>query len=212
VEDGLLPSDENPADDSACFPYSLSTQILFWHTAQRLALRADQLETRSDFAAAACGARRAIEDNFAVDGPLGAQWAYEVDLAGGRRLYHDANDVPTALAPLWGFCERFDRRWTATMRYAFSDRNPGYCRGPLGGLGSLHTAGTWPLGDIQEWVLKTMLGDEEGSMKVLSRLVSIASSDGLLPETYDPRTGRWLARHWFAWPGALLGALLHSSS
>ena len=31
--------------------------------------------------------------------------------------------------------------------------------------------------------------------------------DGLLPETYDSATGRWLARPWFAWPGATLAAL-----
>ena len=31
--------------------------------------------------------------------------------------------------------------------------------------------------------------------------------DGLLPETYDSDTGTWLARHWFAWPSAVLAAL-----
>jgi hypothetical protein len=35
----------------------------------------------------------------------------------------------------------------------------------------------------------------------------VAAPDGLLPEAYDPETGRWLARHWFAWPSAALGAL-----
>jgi len=30
---------------------------------------------------------------------------------------------------------------------------------------------------------------------------------GLLPETYDSDTGTWLARHWFAWPSAVLAAL-----
>jgi hypothetical protein len=30
---------------------------------------------------------------------------------------------------------------------------------------------------------------------------------GLLPETYDSDTGAWLARHWFAWPSAVLAAL-----
>jgi hypothetical protein len=29
----------------------------------------------------------------------------------------------------------------------------------------------------------------------------------MLPETYDPTTCAWLARHWFAWPGALVGVL-----
>ena len=35
----------------------------------------------------------------------------------------------------------------------------------------------------------------------------MAAPAGLLPEAYDSDTGRWLARHWFAWPGAVLAAL-----
>jgi uncharacterized protein len=35
----------------------------------------------------------------------------------------------------------------------------------------------------------------------------VAAPDGLLPETYDSDTGTWLARHWFAWPSAVLAAL-----
>jgi hypothetical protein len=35
----------------------------------------------------------------------------------------------------------------------------------------------------------------------------VAAPDGLLPETYDSGTGRWLARPWFAWPAATLAAL-----
>jgi hypothetical protein len=43
--------------------------------------------------------------------------------------------------------------------------------------------------------------------RVLERLLAVAAPDGLLPEAYDSDTGRWLARHWFAWPGAVLAAL-----
>lgn len=207
VDEGLLPSDENPADDSSQLPHTLSTQILYWHTARRVADLAGELGTQTDFAGAADAARRATEQHFAVAGPFGPQWAYEVDRGGHARLYHDANDVPTALAPLWRFCDVTDHRWTATMRFAFSAHNPGYCTGPLGGLGSLHTAGTWPLGDIQEWIAAAQLGDREAADRALRRLDSVAAADGLLPEAYDPQTGAWRARPWFAWPGALLGAL-----
>jgi hypothetical protein len=128
------------------------------------------------------------------------------------RLYHDANDVPTALAPSWRFCEATDPHWAGTMRYAFSRHNAGYSPGRLGGLGSLHTPGTWPLGDIQEWAAGRLLGDPETAEASLARVASVASPDGMLPEAYDSNTGAWLGRHWFAWPGALLGALLHESS
>jgi hypothetical protein len=208
VSGGLLQTEENPADDSAELPYSLSTQILLWHVALLVAHLVAELGTKTDFAVEAQAARRAIHEHFGADGPFGPQWAYETNRAGERRLYHDANDVPTALATAWGFCAATDTRWANTMRYAFSTANPGYSAGPLGGLGSLHTPGTWPLGDIQEWHAMRCLGDEERADRSLARLASIAGSDGMLPEAYDSHTGDWRSRHWFAWPGALLGALL----
>jgi uncharacterized protein len=211
VEKGLLPSEENPADDSSKLPYALSTQILYWYTARRLASLAPELAIRTDFAATARATRNAVNEHFVAEGPHGTQWAYETDAAGDVRLYHDANDVPTALAPLWGFCEASDRHWSATIRFALSTHNPGYAAGPFGGLGSLHTEGTWPLGDIQEWAAASLLGEVATAERALSRLASVASADGMLPEAYDAGTGEWRARHWFAWPAALLGALFTGS-
>ena len=75
------------------------------------------------------------------------------------------------------------------------------------GLVAAHTPGTWPLGDIQEWVAASLLGDTGRAERALVRLLAVAAPDGLLPEAYDSRTGRWLARPWFAWPGAALAAL-----
>jgi meiotically up-regulated gene 157 (Mug157) protein len=135
------------------------------------------------------------------------QWAYEVDGRGASRLYADANDLPTAFAPAWGFCPPDHQPWLATMRFAFSEENPGYCPGSYGGLGSLHTPGTWPLGDVQEWVAAENADQPDRAERALERLTKVASSDGLLPEAYDPATGRWTARHWFAWPAAVVGAL-----
>lgn len=206
--DGLLASAENPADDPSELPFSLSAQILYWHTANRLArwsteLGLDRLrlaETVSDLHAA-------IDRCFTCPGPYGMQWAYESDGAGRYRLYHDANDLPTAFAPMWQFCSRDDPRWTATMRFAFSAQNPGFVSGRYGGLGSAHTAGTWALGDAQELAVAWTLGDESRAAAVLDRLSRVHNVDGLLPETYDPDTGHWIARHWFAWPAAVLGVL-----
>lgn len=158
-------------------------------------------------------ARRTLDvagSTFTCAGPFGDQWAYEADGLGGRRLYHDANDVPTALAPLWGLCEADDPHWRATMRFAFSEHNPGYVPGAMGGLGSAHTPGVWPLGDAQEWAVAVAEDDGARVDAVVSRITQVASEDGMLPETYDARTGDWLARHWFAWPGSLVG-LLHAT-
>ena len=93
------------------------------------------------------------------------------------------------------------------MRFAFDRANPGWSPGPWGGLGSAHTPGSWPLGDVQEWVVASLLGETGHAGRVLERLLAVAAPDGLLPETYDSDTGTWLARHWFAWPSAVLAAL-----
>ena len=206
-ETGLVATEENPADDAVLYPYLVSAQILAWYVASRLAELplaepgALGLESRAE------RWRERVASHFVTDGPSGSQWAYAVDGKGGRELLHDANDLPTAFAPLWGFCLPTDPTWAATFRFAFSPANPGYFPGPCGGLGSLHTRAPWPLGDIQGWVGASLAADEAGAAAHLERLVAVATSDGLLPEAYDPVDGSVHARHWFAWPGALLGAL-----
>lgn len=205
---GLLASEENPADDPASLPYLLSTQILLWYTATRLLTQASELRLDASALADAAGTlRMAIRDRFACPGPFGTQWAYETDGRGRYRRYHDANDLPTTFAPLWGLCPPDDPEWSTTMRFGLDQANPGWSPGRYGGLGSAHTPGSWPLGDVQEWVVASLLGDTGRAERVLERLLSVAAPDGLLPETYDPDTGTWLARHWFAWPSAVLAAL-----
>ena len=55
--------------------------------------------------------------------------------------------------------------------------------------------------------MATVVGDRPTAARALARFEEVASDDGMLPETYDPSTGAWTARHWFAWPGALVGVL-----
>jgi GrpB-like predicted nucleotidyltransferase (UPF0157 family) len=208
AELGLLAGEENPADDPASLPFLLSTQVLLWHTATRLRAHAGELGLDAPaFAGAAATVRAAIRDRFACPGPFGTQWAYETDGRGRHRRYHDANDLPTALAPLWGLCPPEDPEWSATMRFAFDRANPAWSAGRWGGLGSAHTPGSWPLGDVQEWVVASLSGETGRAGRVLERLLAVAAPDGLLPETYDSDTGTWAARHWFAWPSAVLAAL-----
>jgi hypothetical protein len=207
-ESGLLISEENPADDPTGLPFLLSTQILYWHTAGRLAAHAAGLGLDDlDLTTEAMRLRSVVLDGFAVDGPLGGQWAYAIDGRGRHRLYHDANDLPVALAPRFGFVTAADPVWQATMRFAYSPANPAYVEGPFGGLGSAHTPGVWPLGDVQEWVWASLSGDDRRAGDCLARLVAVADADGLLPETYDPVDAHWLSRRWFAWPGSAVAAL-----
>ncbi|HUG48491.1 MAG TPA: glycoside hydrolase family 125 protein [Candidatus Limnocylindria bacterium] len=208
AEHELLPTDENAADDPAGLPFVLANQILAWHTLTRLGELAEVLRLPHGLDKAARRLAAATRRHFTLLGPAGHLWAYAVDGKGGSELYHDANDVPTAFAALWGFCSADDADWRGTMDFAFGPANPAYAAGPLGGLGSRHTPGVWSLGLIQQWVVHSLTGEKAAAEAVVRRLVDCAMSDGSLPEASDSHTGRLLARPWFAWPGALLGALL----
>ena len=203
---GLMGSTENAADDPADAPFIAASQILLWYTGERLAEMADTGMLAMDGPAlhAVCASvRSAFDARMASgDGP----WAYAVDTEGRRVDYHDANDLPVALAPLLGFCAADDSGWRATMRFAFSPRNPAWFDGPRPGLGSLHTRRPWPLGDIQAWIVGHLTGDPAASANALERLRLAAFADGMLPEARSTGDGARI-RHWFAWPGAALAAL-----
>jgi hypothetical protein len=206
---GLIRTEENPADDVPANPFLLSDQILLWHVAGRLANVAQAFDLdKARLEAVAAAAQAAVTEHFVVEGPLGQQYAYSVNARGGIERYMDANDLAVALAPLWGFCKPSDEVWRTTIRYAFDPENPGFVKGPSGGLGSRHTPGTWPLGDVMGWVAFGLMEDQEASDAALQRLIAAAFGDGMLPEAYDPDGSGSVVRHWFAWPGSALGALL----
>ena len=195
---GLIATDETPADDPLAQPYHFSSHVLLWHTLAT-AGHADAETVRQ------ATVRAFSHDGafaYAVSGPDGA----------GARAYHDANDLPTALAPAWGFCAAGDPRWRRTVERAWSRANPGFFAGPadggLGGLGSLHTPHPWPLGDLQARIIAAATGDAAGVAVADARLDRVQTWDGLLPEAYDETTGAIASRHWFAWPAALRAWLL----
>jgi hypothetical protein len=205
---GLVASAETPSDDPAAVPFIASSQILFWYTARRLEEMASA-GTLATHAAGLDGVARRVRAAFDTELVDGERWAYATDGAGARVAYHDANDMPTALAPLWGFCAADDPGWRSTMAWAYSPANPGYAPGERGGLGSAHTPGTWTLGDVQAWIRGRVTGDAKAMEAALKRLRAVAFDDGMLPEAYSVTTEPDVrVRHWFAWPGAAVGALL----
>lgn len=204
---GLIATEENAADDRIDAPFTAGSQVLLWYAATRLAqagLPAALGLEQDGLLATAAGIRAAFERHIVNRG----RWAYAIDGRGRTVDYHDANEFPTALAPLWGFSADDDPRWLRTMRYAFSSANPGMVAGSDGGLGSRHTPGVWPLGLIQAWLTSRIRGDEAGAAAALQRLESAAFQDGMLPEALVRDGDATIpVRHWFAWPGAALGAL-----
>jgi hypothetical protein len=207
---GLIRSAETAADDPAGAPYIAASQVALWYAAVRLAEMAE-----AGVLALPAGELRGVADRVreGFERHLTAEWgwAYATDGHGSRVAYHDANDLPVALAPLWGFCSPRDPAWRATMAFAFSSSNPGFVTGPLAGLGSVHTAGAWALGDVQAWLLAAVIGDARGAAAALDRLRRVAFADGMLPEAYAAGEASDTidrVRTWFAWPGAALAALL----
>jgi hypothetical protein len=206
-EVGLIGSTENAADDPAALPYIAGSQVLLWYAARRLAEMAEAGVLALDAGALRSLAGR-VREVFGRRLIRDGRWLYAVDATGAGLAYHDANDLPIALAPLWSFCRPDDPAWRRTMDVAFSPANPGFAAGPRGGLGSVHTAGPWALGDVQAWVVSRLRDDAAGAEAALERLAAVAFGDGMLPEAYAADGPLARIRHWFAWPGAALGALL----
>jgi hypothetical protein len=205
ADTGLMASSENAADDPAAAPFIGASQILLWYAGMRVAEVAAAADLGLDVASLR-GTATAVRRSFdAAFGGGKAAWPHAVDRAGRRIAYHDANDLPVAIAPLWGFCDASHAGWRATMSFAFSDANPAWVGGRRPGLGSAHTPGAWTLGDVQAWIRARIERDPTGTEAAMARLEEMAFADGMLPEAYaegDPRI-----RHWFAWPGAALAAL-----
>jgi hypothetical protein len=203
---GLMATAENAADDPAPAPFLAASQILLWYAARRVGELAERGALHLDpapFTDVGERVRAAFRDVIATPGEA---WPYAVDGRGSRVPYHDANDLPVALAPWWGFCSPVDRGWRATMAFAFSPANPGYVTGHRSGLGSSHTPGPWALGDLQAWIRAEASGDAAAADAARTRLNRIAFDDGMLPEAYAA-DGDERVRTWFAWPGAAYVAL-----
>ncbi len=205
----LFPTSETPADDRVAMPYHLSSQIVVWRTFRALAsLNARMTFTDQDLANAAEQVRRAVYRHMVVVHAGQPLFCYLTDLQGGYRLYHDANDLPTALAPVWGFCSSDDPIWRATIAFAYSEANVGgYYTGRYPGLGSVHTPHPWPLGAVQALLVAGLLRDAPWRERAWRTLRDRACWDGMLCEAYDEATGAVASRHWFAWPGAALAML-----
>lgn len=196
----LYSTEESPQDDVLKLPYETSNQILAWHAFQRLHRIGVGGGRLRHLAEAIAGDIRRFQ---VIDSGDGRQrFAYATDLVEGAVDYHDANDIPMALAPNWGFCSETDPVWVETMRFAFSAENPGFFPGPRGGLGSLHTPAPWPLGQVQAYLARSSTGDLEGMETAVQALRDAALWDGSLPEATDPRSARPRSRPWFGWPAA----------
>lgn len=216
---GLFPTEETPGDDAVEHPFHFSSHVLLWYTYTRLSCLFRSLgasgEADAERASSlAARVRTAALQHFLTTDPAAGEpiIAYLTDGAGRHTLYHDANDIPTIFAPTWGFLDTPDhmRAWRNTMRFALSARNVGgYASGgPFEGLGSVHSAGAWPLGYFQEMVFADETGDEHLRHAVWRRVAGAMQWDGTFGEAVDVRSGGTTSKAWFSWPGSMLGAAI----
>jgi hypothetical protein len=196
----LFPTEETPADDPVAYPYHFSSHVLLWHTLQRLQAIMPFLDEMARWV------YRDIQRHFIAEREGKKLFAYAVDGQGHANFYHDANDVPLAMAPLWGFTTVDDPIWRATAQFAFSPANEGGYYGD-GYLGSVHTRAPWPLGDCQRMVIGRLLGNADMEAQASQHLNKAALWDGALSEAYHADTFEVVSRHWFAWPNALYAGL-----
>lgn len=197
----LYATEETPADDPIAQPYPLSSHILLWKVLVELAKIgcADACPHHPNDIASS------ILTHFIGEYHGKALFAYATDGRGGYHMYHDANDLPTVLMPVWGLCHPNDPVWRNTMDFAFSDANiGGYYDGVLG---SVHTPAPWTLGDCQEWIYARIIGDSARQQAVLARLRHASQWDGALSEAYNKETGAVISRHWFLWTNALYACI-----
>jgi hypothetical protein len=197
----LFPTDETPADDPVALPYHFSSHVVMWFTLRQIAalLGDDALADSAE------AIRRAVLEHFTATRDGQSLYAYATDGAGNHHFYHDANDFPLVLAPVWGFTPVDDPVWRATLDFAFSEANQGgYYDGRLG---SVHTRAPWPLGDVQDLLIARLLHDPARESRAWEHINRAAQWDGALPEAYDATTGEVVSRHWFAWPNAALACV-----
>jgi len=215
---GLVPTDESPGDDAMDYPFNFSNHILLWHTLSRLraAVRSVGLEdaAREHRLLAAIDSLRSLTmhpDRFLVlHDEKKPVFAYVTDGRGKHTLYHDANDVPTCFAMQWGLPLSYYEAWQNTMQFALSPSNGrGYCsKGDFRGLGSVHSAGAWPLGYFHELRYAHLTGEQRMQADAWRRIAGSMQWDGTFPEAVDPETGKCSSKAWFSWPGAVIGSAL----
>jgi uncharacterized protein len=200
----IFSTDETPADDEIPLHYHFSSHVLLWHTLRQIEDVFEDDEKIIESAKWMFNIRELkamIEKYFITEHNGKRLYAYATDGQGHYHLYHDANDIPLVMMPLWGFCSKDDPVWRNTIAFAFSDDNPGFFDGVLG---SVHTSAPWSLGDAQELILCKVISDSERYQRVWERIEKAVQWDGALPEAYDAKDFSVVSRHWFAWPNAMV--------
>ncbi|OZJ02049.1 hypothetical protein BZG36_05378 [Bifiguratus adelaidae] len=205
----LFSTQETPGDDEVIYPYHFSSHVLVWHTLKKLEKLPGISTNVADWAQ---NVRQDTLKHFTTSYQGRPIFAYLTDLEGHYQFYHDANDIPSVYAPVWGFCSAEDEAWRNLFAFGLSNENKeAFFEGTYGGLGSVHTRNAWPLGDSQQLLYAIITNAAQMRKKTTERLLKTVQWDGLYAEAVDQDTGVVTSKHWFSWPGAMVSKVLLES-
>jgi len=204
----VFQTNETPGDDPVSMQYHFSSNVLVWHALRKLVPHAETLGLRKPIKDWIDLIHRDTLEAFTATHNGEPIFAYLCDLQGNYQIYHDANDLPSVLAPEWSFCKANDPRWLNLFKFAFSTDNSRafFPNGEYSGLGSVHTTDPWPLGDAQEMLFAHTLGDEKAVEEARIKVLKKMQWDGVFAEANDAVTGQVTSKHWFSWPGSVIAA------
>lgn len=207
-EKWVFQTNETPGDDPISMQYHFSSNVLLWHTLRKLAPHSNTLGLSTPIDDWIDLIHHDTLEAFTTTHQNQPIFAYLCDLEGSFEIYHDANDIPSVFVPDWEFCSRDDPRWLNLFKFAFSVENEKayFPNGEYSGLGSIHTTHPWPLGNAQEMILAFIRGDKEELKVAKEKTLKKMQWDGAFAEANDEFTGEVRSKHWFSWPGSVIGA------
>ena len=206
----VFQTSETPGDDPVSMQYHFSSNVLLWYTLRKLLPHFKSLGICTRIDQWADKIHRDTLESFTTSHRGMPIFAYLCDLEGSFEIYHDANDLPSVFAPEWSFCSATDPRWRNLFEFAFSAENDlaYFPNRKYGGLGSVHTPHPWPLGDAQEMIYGHICGNKNNFRLAREKALRKMQWDGSFAEANHEDTGEVTSKHWFSWPGSVIGAAL----
>jgi uncharacterized protein len=208
---GMVHGAFRPSDDACVLPLNVPVNLGLTAALEQVAMVANEVDA-GDSGSEALALASEIRAGVALDGSVGAVWAYEVDGLGGMLRMDDAN-APSLLAlPYWGACQVSDPHYVATRRWILSADNPWWFSGEAArGVGSPHTGPRriWPIALAVQGLTAT--SDDE-RLECIRMLGATHAGTYLAHESFDPDHPASFSRPWFAWANSLVGELLERAA
>ena len=209
---GMIWGAFRPSDDPVRYPFNIPQQVLAADALDDLAQLeiagyGDQAAARR--ATAMAGQVRAGIEQFGTvhDVGYGTLMAYEVDGLGHYELMDDANSPSLLSLPYFRSTFAGTILYLRTRRWVLSTANPYYYSGKYAtGEGSPHTptGWVWPMGLVMQALTSR---DAAETRRLLARVRSTRSQEGLLYESFNPDNPFEHTRTDFGWANALFAEL-----